>query len=131
MKFLLLFLISFSVAAKGPLSNVPKDILAEERLQAANDFSDDFEAECTAATLSAEDCAQLRSFTKTQRYNAKLSLYSHMESLADKRALARHGENECVRKMRVYFTQKGYPFSQADNCAAFSAALLVHEPPEK
>jgi len=118
--------------ARNPLSDVPKNILAEERLQAANDFSASFEAECNAThrTLSLEDCEQLRSFTKTQRYNAKLNLFGHMEQLADKRALARHQENVCVQRLQEYFTEKGYSFNGSENCKQLNAALLINEPRE-
>ena len=132
MKFLIIGMLVVGPKAWGarnPLSDVPKNILAEERLQAANDFAANFEAECDAATLSTEDCNQLRAFTKTQKYNAKLNLYGHMEQFADKRALARQSEIDCVGRYRKLFTVKRYALPSTETCDNYAAALLILEPP--
>lgn len=131
MKFLIIgmLLVGSQVYGKGPLSNVSKEILSEERLKAATDFETEVELDCSAGTFSVNQCADLRSFIRTQRYNAKLKQYSYFEKLADNRALSRQREIDCVERNRKYFAKKKYPFSQNDDCDAFAAALLVHEPP--
>ena len=134
MKFLFLFVLFFSViagASNSPLSKVPKNILAEERLQAAKDFETEFELECADGKLLPDDCTRLRNYVGDKKYNAKVDMYAYHKSLAENRALERYAEIVCVKEKRIYFLSKGYAFNQNDNCAAFEAALLVHEPIEE
>jgi len=129
MKFLVLFLISTSVfASKSPLLEVDGNIVAEERLKAANDFSVEMEADCASGKFTTEQCTSLRSFVDNQKYNSELKRYSYHEKLADDRAMARHNENKCVKKLRGYFDEKGYAYKANDTCAELNFALLVHEP---
>jgi len=129
MKFLALLLILTTAAwGKSEMSHVSKQILAEENLKAAQDFEASIAAECPEGTQD-ENCAQLRDFIKTQKYNAKIELYGFYEKQAKERALARQSEIDCVEKLQKYFTEKGYPFNGSETCEQLSAALLVHKPP--
>jgi hypothetical protein len=129
MKFLVLFLISTSVfASRSPLLEVDGNIVAEERLKAANDFSVDMEADCASGKFTTEQCTSLRSFINNEKYNSELKRYSYHEKLADDRAMARHSENKCVKRLRSYFDEKSYAYKAGDTCAELESALLVLEP---
>ena len=131
MKCLLLFLISFSAFS---MTSERLEIQIKERTKRYK------EKQVTALGLCDTELSDAAKVTNcktkvndsfaTYITNEIIKMSDSARMLGDVEEVKIYDENQCVKRMRIYFTEKEYPFIQADDCNAFNVALLVHEPPE-